>query len=948
MGSVLLIRPADHLLVGVRWTGFTTSGVDGAGAPVLTAGDQARLVLLFPPQHVGEECSPPASAAPLSLPAGSTGSMVPGWRAVLSGSSRISIDVPPGRRIALTASGILDAVGNVPLVVSSGVPGADETAIELPWRVLLAPGVHTQAGTVVCRHPSAPVSAGGVSGLWRTRLVDAALSATSAAPDARLTLRVADPVLADTADPAFGPVAPNNTLALPRSARTRLALETNNRPATATRLELSSFGGTLFAAGAWPGFEWEQQTALGRDMKVRARFEGVMYPLGHQAEYLEVVTREFDTHTTAGGAAVLRRIGILTIVEPTRREPAADAIRRRFPLGDVEITQTTFVDIASPNSAVPGAAWRMTALPGIGTQATHFRPTSTTGEPVLFPIRCATGGADATFAMPLLFVARIQIDQTSTSLTDPGLAQRLAADYGTAQVRFAPTPVDLTGARARGPGDVHEVHGVTIAGIAQQADLTGGYRPALTQLEIALPALRVLRGDAQLSSVRFTEKYLRNGAEDVLLEMLPNQIREIDFAKSADKSGGLVAPKYVANAISRTLGPVNLQAMPHPATGLIDPAALFPSDQAALLGFPLKSLLTQLRVPPEITAVPRSGAPPEVRMQWRGVTLRSTGPFVARPSTRLDLSVTASAERNETVCSVKDFTLELPPGPKRVLRLTFAALTFAQRDGGAPDVAVDGVAAEFLGELKLLDKLRDVIDLGAAGKLLDVSPRGVAVRYSLPLPPVAAGAFVMRNIAFTAGIDIPFNGDPVGIALGFASRANPFQLSVLMFGGGGYLEIQLGRDGLKRLEASLEFGAFVAVDFVVASGEVHALGGVRYTLESSGAVALTGYLRIGGCVDVLGLISVSIELCLSLSYQSERNALVGRATLVIEIDLTLWSDSVELDSGEWVLAGAPGRRLMPRDTDAALARWREYRSAFAGQRREQPPLAAATTESHER
>jgi hypothetical protein len=101
-------------------------------------------------------------------------------------------------------------------------------------------------------------------------------------------------------------------------------------------------------------------------------------------------------------------------------------------------------------------------------------------------------------------------------------------------------------------------------------------------------------------------------------------------------------------------------------------------------------------------------------------------------------------------------------------------------------------------------------------------------------------------------------------------------------------------------------------------------------------VSLTGYLRMGGCVEILGLVSISIELCVALSYRSDRNALVGRATVVIEIDLTLWSDSVELDSGEWVLAGGSGGgqrvSFLAAGEDDGLRRWREYRAAFASPR----------------
>ena len=59
-------------------------------------------------------------------------------------------------------------------------------------------------------------------------------------------------------------------------------------------------------------------------------------------------------------------------------------------------------------------------------------------------------------------------------------------------------------------------------------------------------------------------------------------------------------------------------------------------------------------------------------------------------------------------------------------------------------------------------------------------------------------------------------------------------------------------------------------------------------------VSLTGFVRIGGSVDLLGLVSVTIELVVSLRYERARNALVGIASVVVEIDLTLYSDSIEL------------------------------------------------------
>ena len=939
MPELLLIRPEDHLVLGVRWKNFTVSG---AGVTTrMTAGAGARIIIVFPPQHIGEESSPKQSAASDQLPIGG-GVVVPAWRGVVSAPSRLEIDIAAGTQVPLTVEGVLAAVIDKPVVAPPDPTGPDNTAIELPWRLVLAPRGPT-SGKVICRHPVRLANPDN-NRLWCTRLADP--GATGGLLDAGLEIRIVDEATALSSDPTTFKVG--NKPALTRDERERLYSVTSTgldpKPAKVSRLELSTLGGTLDAIGRWPTFEWDHHAVLGRDMHVRTLAKGVLYPFGHRAEFETITERIDDTDATAGGAAVLRKISVLTIVEPVRSAPADGRVRRIFPFRDVEITRTVFSDL-NPNFD------RLTTTIGGQQVPTHFWP-ETVPRPmrpamkVLFPVAFTTSAGDVVrLDMPLLFVDdRPEIP----TLTSPEVAEQLAKDYREAEALrgITTTNIDLVGMNLS--GDIQEVRALKITGaglVADNLDLRrDGYRPKLVALDIGLPALRGLLGDDSRAVMRFTEDYLKNGAGDILLEAVSPAVT-VDFTKAADRSGCIAAPKYEVNALSRKWGPVNRAASPDPFTKIIDATRLFPSEQASLLGIPLRQLLTQLKEPPQMTYTSANGAAPEVKMQWRNVALRDqVGPFVPTPNvTRLDLDVTSGPRKTATNCSLNKFQLDLPSGPKTVLSLSFEKLQFQQEDGKAPKFIVEGITAEFAGDLALLGGLASLFnDLDSADRLLDVTSRGLALRYKLPIPtPPSVGVFVMRNMVFSLGIEVPFEprlpisdtSMSVLVTLGFASRVNPFTLSVMMFGGGGYIELALDRNGLSRFEAALEFGAFVSVDFFIARGEVHALGGVRFVLEADKSVTITGYLRIGGSVEVLGLIAVSIELCLSLAYRSATNALVGRATLVIEIDLTLWSDSVELDSGEWEFAGGGARALYRADAafidNDLLARWKDYRAAFA-------------------
>ena len=558
-----------------------------------------------------------------------------------------------------------------------------------------------------------------------------------------------------------------------------------------------------------------------------------------------------------------------------------------------------------------------------------FVPRGNDGLPFRFPLRCAAANGDVFFDLPLIFVDGVELPAADgipafTPSTDPQVAAAVRSEWEGAalgNVVLPGTPVALV------PDDVHEVHALRIGGPRE-----GATQPRLERAAVALPALRELLGKVEHVPVAFTDGFITHGdAEDVALRVLVEELGPsglaVDFTAQADRSGGLVAPRYLVDGISRTLGPI--KQVPGLGRGPIDPATLF-EEGATLLGFDLREIVGALDAPPLIQQVLEAGRPPAVRMEWKDVPLQDVPPFKSKGST-LTLTVETSVGGSTTTCTVGAFELVLPDPDAPLVVLSFDSLTFVQVPGRPPDLRVTGLNVTFSDELELLKGLVDALPLGDAGPLVRAAPEGVTATYTVPLPPVPAGAFVLRNVVASIAVDVPFSRRSPSITLAFASRAKPFALSVLVFGGGGYIELEIGGGGLNRLEASLEFGALTAVDFVVARGEVHALGGVQLAVEPAGGFGFSGYLRIGGSLEVLGLVSVSVELVVALRYESEPEPrLFGQATLVIEVDLTLFSDTVELDSGEWELVGGGARDDAPVPAIGAGEddSWAEYRRAF--------------------
>ena len=311
--------------------------------------------------------------------------------------------------------------------------------------------------------------------------------------------------------------------------------------------------------------------------------------------------------------------------------------------------------------------------------------------------------------------------------------------------------------------------------------------------------------------------------------------------------------------------------------------------------------------------------------------------FVVRPDgLRLSVDVRASGQAGvgtDVLAELREFSLNLFPSAP-LMRLRFDRLAFRAASGRKPEVDVVFRGIEFVGILSFIETLKELIPFDAFSDppFLDVSAEGVTSGFTLGLPSVAVGVFSLENISLGADARVPFLGqEALTIGFNFCTREKPFRLTVMLIGGGGFVGIRLSPRGLLVLEMALEAGAVLSVNLGVASGSVSVMVGVYLRLEAD-AGSLTGYFRIRGEVDVLGLISASITLELSLIYEFASGKLVGRASLEIEVEVFFFSFSVTV-SCERRLAGSNGdptfEQVIGLLPDGTSPNWSTYCAAFA-------------------
>ncbi|NQX26615.1 hypothetical protein HQQ81_04520 [Microbacteriaceae bacterium VKM Ac-2854] len=293
-------------------------------------------------------------------------------------------------------------------------------------------------------------------------------------------------------------------------------------------------------------------------------------------------------------------------------------------------------------------------------------------------------------------------------------------------------------------------------------------------------------------------------------------------------------------------------------------------------------------------------------------------------------------------CAISPFELRLIGGADPFITLSFEKIEFSAVPGSKTDVNVVFTAdrgVRFGGPLSFVETLREIIPFDGFSDppYLDVSASGIKAGFDLAIPTVAMGVFSLSNIVFSAAFEVPFVGESIAVRFAFSSREDPFRLAVAFFAGGGFFAVVITPNEVRELEAAFEFGAAIELNFGVASGSVSVMAGIYFRLRTENGVTsalLAGYFRARGEVDVLGLITASIEIYLELSYETSTGKAVGRASISVEVSVCLLSFSVSI-SCEKKFAGSSGDPTFAEvmgvhpAAPAEPRPWDDYCDAFA-------------------
>jgi hypothetical protein len=966
-----VVRHDDLLVLEVE---LVNLAADGDRLARVDPAEPARLLVHLPPQHVVEAPIVPSDAVPRPV------------AAFVSGPTRLVLTLKQDvDSIGFSLTDILSwwPEGHLfsQTVPRSFPPDPDDptsfngvpvTAIEFPARLLLS-----HESDARWDHRTVPFTVDGRTELWHTQLVPSEGTAlelrlraydirrgrperSDALPSERQledvlflvnTEEIPPPIAGEVLEAAVR-LGIDGNLALSLVAEAWQAGSYAPQPLLTERFMLTALGASVRMRGQWdypdvrqnveifrrllqevgkpnPAVEhYHHITGLGRDQYVRVVERGRLHT-GHRAAVTEIHERVFDTDEKGWPVAALVRRTFITVQEP---EVRCDG--RGLPFVSLRITDLVTPQLADIPDGQP------------------FWIQLDSGEDHEFTvIGTDARGGQVTFTLHAVFVPASA--SVPDSLYHEGPEERRTRPLGNQVTALADD--DRSGSTA------FPVKSMTFA-LPEVGALS------MAEAAIRVPAIEEITGDTRERTVRYIEAYLEGGLDHGPSGAFLKLAEDVALNLGAEQAGGLARPRALLNTLS-SRGGVLPEAFAGETVSIEGMLAAFGDDARLLGSVPLRSVLAELTGPLTQAAFPAQN---ELTDAERARLMSAKEPPLPAPILRtsllpdgtelqylwkpplksVDLAVlgrldldnawlvldarvlrgTNGTVTTTVVGTLREFVIEFGG----VARVHFDELTFASRPGVKPDVSARGVTMAFEGDLDFVNELQSLLpqDCFGAGSVVRVTPEGITAGYALAVPAFQVGIFTLQNLVMAATLTVPFGDGRSRLRFALSERHSPFGLTVMAFGGGGFFALEVSTEGLESVEGALEFGGSVALNLGVASGGVYLMGGIYFAV-TDGSVKVRGYVRCGGYLSVLGIVSVSVEFYLALEYEKREipdgsgnkiSVVRGQGSVTLSVRVLFFSKTVTL-SLEKSFEGSPGDPTFEECVEPAD--WDAYCLAFA-------------------
>lgn len=713
--------------------------------------------------------------------------------------------------------------------------------------------------------------------------------------------------------------------------------------------------------------KWRHIETLGREHYVEIVRAGNIMPFGHEAVLIKITERK--PHPGSGTAANFQR-KIVVITEPVKeynyRDGSGTFMNFSFSRIEMITTISPLLDATKKKLAEPFSFGAPPPLP----PKLNVDPPSpgdeqfviiSNGKEVPFHIKAEDlDGNHIDFNIPLAFVS-------TDVLGDPGNIAKLTAAY-TAGMRVANSTnfngqkFTLAPQAVNGTDTAYTAYEVRFGAKPYvNANEPQGFLPVLIDAKIIEPSYQKLTGVNETVGVSLEDD---NNEGNVFAKF--NFSQPINFTGNTDKTGGIAAPNFNLSGLSKAAGAFggdidifkaaaaraddffNVNNLPDPTLfGVFKLSEILDFAVGDKSPYSLAKPLAQrvnTRIPNLVTEdTPNALITSYVikpKLKGLGNSFVAFIPKSKEDGFAIVTQVIAykknpTAPEFSTDAWLKNFSVGVVQisGAEYLVNINFREIRFTTTAGKKADVSVnmEDQCMTFGGPLSFVNEITKLIDPKGFydPPYLDVSLTGIKCGYTLALPNLQMGAFTLSNLSLGAEVNLPFSGGPLTFGFRFCERQQPFTLTISCLGGGGFFGLELDLKGIRQIEAALEFGAAVSLNFGVASGSVSVMAGIYFKMEfkdGQNSTLLTGYVRINGAVSVLGLITASLELYLALTWLIDKKKAYGEASLKIKVEVLFFSTSVTIKTQKTFAGNGSDPNFQMSLTQGD---WQEYCGAFA-------------------